>query len=72
VPSMHCEFACYPRVKEAIENAGAVQSVELAEQKEEGVIDNRQVIVTYDAGFNANDALALLAKEGFDDSDIVQ
>ena len=72
VPSMHCEFACYPRVKEAIENASGVQSVELAEQKEEGVIDNRQVVVKYDAGFDVNDALALLAKEGFGDSDIVQ
>lgn len=72
VPSMHCEFACYPRVKEAIEKVDGVQGVELAAQKEEGVIDNRQVIVQFDAGFDINSALALLAKEGFDDSDVVQ
>ena len=72
VPSMHCEFACFPRVKDAIESANGVQEVVLAEQKEEGTIDNRQVVVKYDAGFDVNAALAVLSKEGFDDSDVVQ
>ena len=72
VPSMHCEFACFPRVKEAIESADGVQEVQLAEQKEEGTIDNRQVVVKYDAGFDVNSALALLSKEGFADADVVQ
>ena len=52
VPSMHCEFACFPRVKEAIESADGVEEVQLATQKEEGTIDNRQVVVKYDAGFD--------------------
>ncbi len=72
VPSMHCEFACFPRVKEALESADGVQEVQLAEQKEEGTIDNRQVVVKYDAGFDVNSALALLSKEGFADADVVQ
>jgi copper chaperone CopZ len=72
VPSMHCEFACFPRVKEAIESADGVQEVQLAAQKEEGSIDNRQVVVKYDAGFDVGSALALLSKEGFADSDVVQ
>ena len=72
VPSMHCEFACFPRVKEAIEQVDGVQGVQLAAQAEEGVIDNRQVIVDYDSGFDVNAALVLLAKEGFDDSEMVQ
>ena len=62
----------FPRVKETIESVEGVQAVELAEQKEEGVIDNRQVIVKYDTGFDVNAALTLLAKEGFDDSEMVQ
>lgn len=72
VPGMHCEFACYPRVKEAIEQVDGVNSVKLAEQREEGVLDNRQVIVQYDAGFDLDAALKLLAEEGYDDSSLVQ
>ena len=72
VPSMHCQFACFPRVKEAIERADGVESVELAEQKEEGVLDNRQVIVKYKPGFDINDALTMLSSEGFEDSELVQ
>lgn len=72
VPEMHCAFACYPKVKETLENSAGVREVELAEQKEEGVIDNRQVIVKYDAGFNLAQAIAQLTKEGFADSEMVQ
>ncbi len=72
VPSMSCEFACYPSVKKILESNEAVQSVELAEQKEEGTIDNRAVIVSYDAGFNLDAAIAQLGREGFAESDVVQ
>jgi mercuric ion binding protein len=72
VPEMHCAFACYPKVKESLESSQGVQGVELAEQQEEGAIDNRQVIVTYEAGFDVTTALALLTKKGFADSDLVQ
>mgnify|MGYP001818997573 CR=1 FL=1 len=72
VPNMHCEFACYPKIKEALESNEAVQGVELAEQKEEGVLDNRQVIVKYDAGFDLNSALASLAEKGYDEAAVVQ
>ena len=72
VPKMHCPFACYPAIKKTLEETGAVESVELAEQKEEGVIDNRQVIVQYKSGFNLDAAIKLLDDKGFSDSDIVQ
>ncbi len=72
VPEMHCPFACYPRVKETLENANSVTLVELAPQKQEGVIDNRQVIISYDAGFNLAGAISSLKKEGFTDSEVVQ
>lgn len=72
VPSMHCEFACYPRVKESIESVAGVTEVALDEQKEEGVLDNRQVVVSYDAGFDLTSALANLSSEGFKDADVVQ
>lgn len=72
VPNMHCEFACFPRVKDAIEGGDAVEEVVLAEQQEEGTIDNRQVIVKYDAGFDIDSAIARLSKEGFTDAGIAQ
>ena len=72
VPSMHCEFACFPRVKEALEKAGSIQEVNLAEQKEEGVLDNRQVIVKYEPGFDPQGAIASLETAGYKDSNVVQ
>jgi len=72
VPEMHCEFMCFPRVKETLESADGVELVKLGPQKEEGAIDNRQVIVKYKPGFDITDAIARLTKEGFTDSDLVQ
>ncbi|MDB4676592.1 heavy-metal-associated domain-containing protein [bacterium] len=72
VPEMHCEFACFPKVKEALEKAAAVNEVQLAEQKEEGILDNRQVIVKCNAGFDIDEALALLAEAGYGETELVQ
>ena len=72
VPAMHCEVACFPRVKTALESNNGVESVELATQKAEGVLDNRQVIVNYRNGFNLNAALDALVKEGFPNSAVVE
>jgi mercuric ion binding protein len=72
VPEMHCEFACYPKVKESLKKSDGVREVELAEQGEEGVIDNRQVIVKYDPGFDLTKAIAQLSQAGFADSELVQ
>ncbi|MGB7329512.1 MAG: heavy-metal-associated domain-containing protein [Rubripirellula sp.] len=72
VPEMMCPFSCYPRVKKTLESTAAVTSVELTPQKVEGEIDNRQVIVNYDAGFKLADALKMLQDEGFNKNEIVQ
>ena len=72
VPEMHCPFACYPSVKENLEKQDDVISVELAPQKEEGVIDNRQVIVTYKEGFDPKKAIAVLDSVGFAGSSVAK
>ncbi|MEM8667173.1 MAG: heavy-metal-associated domain-containing protein [Planctomycetota bacterium] len=72
VPSMHCAVACYPKVKESLESTPGISEVVLDEQKEEGVLDNRQVIVHYEAGFDLSQALANLTETGFDDAGRVQ
>ena len=69
---MHCEFACFPKVKETLESAGGVDEVTLAAQQEEGVLDNRQVIVKYQPGFNVREAIATLEAAGYTESEIVQ
>lgn len=72
VPKMHCEFNCYPKVKEALELAPSVTEVQLAEQAEAGTIDNRQVVVNYEAGFDIDAAIKLLDEAGFVESELVQ
>ncbi len=72
VPEMHCPFACYPAVKSTLEATTAVESVELTQQKEEGAIDNPEILIKYDAGFDVQAAIAALEKKGFAKSQIVQ
>lgn len=72
VPKMHCPVACYPAVKKTLERTAGVHGVELAEQKEEGVIDNPVVIVKAAPGFDVEKAMESLAAKGFSDSEVVQ
>ena len=72
VPGMHCEVACYPRVKETLENTSGVSEVTLAEQPDPAALTVKQVIVKYDAGFDVDGALAGLKGEGFADVTRIQ
>jgi len=72
VPEMHCPFACYPNVKKNLEEREDVVAVELAPQKEEGVIDNPQVIVKTKQGFQSDQAIAQLESVGFGGSSVVE
>ena len=72
VPKMHCPFACYPSVKKTLEGRDDVLSVELVPQKEEGIIDNPQVVVTYKQGFQADNAIDQLDQVGFSGTTVVQ
>ncbi|QEG38523.1 heavy-metal-associated domain-containing protein [Roseimaritima ulvae] len=72
VPEMHCPFACYPAVKKALEAEPGVVGVDLAEQKQEGVIDNPEVKIQVSDAFDAQAAIDALAKAGFDKSTTVQ
>ncbi|MEM9644957.1 MAG: heavy-metal-associated domain-containing protein [Planctomycetota bacterium] len=72
VPTMHCEFACFPKVKETLEGIEGVDEVVLDTQKEEGVLDNRQVVVTHQAGFDLSAAIGKLADRGYKNADRVQ
>ncbi len=71
VEDMHCEFACYPKVRETLEGFDGVVSVELDEQAEKGTLDNPQVLITYNPGFDLGAARAALAKKGYARSSVV-
>ena len=72
VPSMHCPVACYPSVKKTLEGQSGVQAVDLAEQKEEGIIDNPVVVIKVKEGFDLDKAIQSLAQTGFDGASVVQ
>ncbi|MEC8475048.1 MAG: heavy-metal-associated domain-containing protein [Planctomycetota bacterium] len=72
VPEMHCQYACFPKVKDTLEQVDAVAEVQLAKQKDDSVLDNRQVIVKYREGFDVDEAIGLLAEAGYTDSALVQ
>lgn len=71
VEDMHCEFACYPKVRETLEGFDGVVAVELDEQAEKGTLDNPQVLITYNPGFDLGAARAALAKKGYSRSSVV-
>ncbi len=71
VDDMHCEFGCFPTVRKTLEGFDKVVSVTLDEQAEEGTLDNPQVLVTYESGFDLGAAQAKLAKSGFAKSSVV-
>ena len=71
-PEMHCQYACFPKVKNTLEQVDAVAEVQLAKQKDDSVLDNRQVIVKYKEGFDVDEAIGLLAEAGYTDSVLVQ
>lgn len=72
VPGMHCPVACYPAVKKTLEGQSGVELVELAPQKEEGIIDNPVVLIKTSEGFDLDAAIQTLAQTGFEDSSVVQ
>ena len=72
VPGMHCQYACFPRVKETLEGTGNVSEVALVEQPDPNTLTVRQIVVKYDAGFELDGALAKLHEEGFKDAAVMQ
>lgn len=70
VPKMHCEFACFPKVKETLEADQNVEVVELAPQPEDAW--NAKVVVTYKPGFDIENAIAKLDENGYPESSVVE
>ena len=65
VEDMHCEHGCFPTVRKTLQQLPQVVSVTLDQQAEEGTLDNPQVVIQYDPGFDLSNAQAQLAQKGF-------
>jgi len=72
IPSMHCQFACYPKVKKTLEKSSGVSEVALVEQPEPDTLTVKKVTVKYDAGFDVDAAMTSLKNVGFDDATQIQ
>jgi len=69
VPGMMCPYSCWPKVKETLASLPGVEGVQLAEQPAgtaEGEIKERVVELKLNEGFDADAAVAALAKVSFE------
>lgn len=71
VPNMSCPHGCWPTVEKTLAAQPGVEAVALAKQKGEDTIDNPTVYVKLNGKFDAQAAVAALAKAGFDNSEVV-
>lgn len=74
IPEMHCPFGCFPKAKDTLESIDGIASIELVKQEEEGVINDRRVVVTFDGNVDSKTAIAALdgvdfAGSSFDDGE---
>jgi len=60
IPEMSCAVMCFPKAKDALEEIAGIAAIELVEQEEEGVINDRRVVVTFDGKVDSKTAIAAL------------
>ena len=60
IPEMKCPFGCFPKAEDALANIDGVAGVELVEQEQEGVINARRVVVTFDGKVDGHAAIVAL------------
>lgn len=65
IPEMHCQLACYPKVKRTLEGVAGVESVALVEQQDDVQIDDRRVTITFAGDVSGADAVAALEGAGY-------
>jgi len=71
VPKMNCPFACWPKVEKVLQEQPGVESVTLAPQEDENIIDNPQVEIALKPGFDLQAALNALDAADFHNSTVV-
>jgi periplasmic mercuric ion binding protein len=70
VPTMHCTFSCWPKVKKELEQQEGVAEATLAEQASEDELTNPVVLIRTDGPFDSDKAVAALTKIGFADASL--
>jgi copper chaperone CopZ len=70
VPGMHCQQGCFPFVKETLEKQPGIESVELYPQPSDDEITDHRVRVRVGHDFDADQAIAALAKKGYKEAKV--
>lgn len=65
VDGMHCQAACYPKVKKAVEGLKGVEGIELVTQKEDIPIDDPRVVVKFNGDVTSTEVIAAIAEVNF-------
>ena len=60
IPEMSCAVMCFPKAKDVLEEIDGIAAIELVEQEEEGVINDRRVLVTFDGKVDSKTAITAL------------
>ncbi len=60
IPEMSCAVMCFPKAKDTLEEIDGIAAIELVEQEEEGVINDRRVLVTFDGKVDSKTAIRAL------------
>jgi copper chaperone CopZ len=72
VNTMSCVEGCFNGIRSVIEKRDGIESVKLAPQKEEGLIDNSQIYVTYRGELDRQEIERLVVGAGFDGIEFIE
>jgi hypothetical protein len=72
VNTMSCVEGCFNGIRSVIEKRDGIESVKLAPQKEEGLIDNSMIYVSYRGELDRKEIERLVIGAGFDGIEFIE
>jgi periplasmic mercuric ion binding protein len=72
VNTMSCVEGCFNGIQSVLEKRDGIESVKLAPQKEEGLIDNSVIYVSYRGAMDRKEIERLVVGAGFDSIEFVE
>ncbi|MCY3013021.1 MAG: heavy-metal-associated domain-containing protein [Pirellula sp.] len=72
VNTMSCIEGCFNGIRSVIEKRDGIESVKLAPQKEEGLIDNSMIYVSYRGDLDRKEIERLIIGAGFDGIEFIE
>jgi hypothetical protein len=72
INTMSCVEGCFNGIRSVIEKRDGIESVKLAPQKEEGLIDNSMIYVSYRGELDRKEIERLVIGAGFDGIEFIE